>query len=72
MANRVRRHLDPKDVRTELCLSNTPDAEKIFKIVCRVTRNEHDAVYPPFFRGIPPFTEKLLQSFLKYFLLYQF
>ena len=25
----------------------------------------HDAVYCPFFRGIPPSTEKLLQSFLK-------
>ena len=25
----------------------------------------HDAVYRPFFRGIPPTIEKLLQSFLK-------
>ena len=26
----------------------------------------HDAVYRVFFRGIPPSTEKILQSFLKY------
>ena len=35
-----------------------------------IMRYAHDAVYHPFFRGIhvPPSTEKLLQSFLIYFL----
>ena len=31
-----------------------------------IMRYAHDAVYRPFCRGIPPSTEKLLQSFLNW------
>ena len=38
-----------------------------------IMRYPHDAVYCLFFRGIPPSTEKLLQSFMNYhYLFFQF